>query len=92
MDTDVSGLSALGQKIFKILSEKRTDKNEFQVINKNQFDGETLDSFFAVLKELRSSGLVSFYQDYTYTPYVHFGDMTTKQYSKMDIRLKISDQ
>jgi hypothetical protein len=92
MNPDISSLSLPAQKIFKLLSEKATNTNEFQVINKNQFSGETLESFFSILAELRLSGLVSFQEEYAYTPYENFGDVTSKQYGKMDIFLKIDSK
>ena len=92
MISDVSALSALAQKIMKSVAEKTTEKDEFKAINKAQFDGTTLEIFFEVLAELKASGLMSFYQDYEYKPYTQFGDMTTKQYNKLDIFLKITKQ
>jgi hypothetical protein len=91
MNTNISMLSIPAQKILKLVSEKSINTPGFQIINKNLFDGLTLDNFFAALKELKTSGLVAFDREYEYIPYASFGDMTTKQYSKMDILLKINE-
>lgn len=89
MNTDVPALSSLAQKILKLLSQKEAG-DEYLAINKNQYDNETIEHFFSVLTELKLSGLVSFYQDYKYVPYENFGDLTSKQYGKMDILLRIN--
>jgi hypothetical protein len=89
MNVKTIPLSALAQKIMKLLSNRLGLEDSFAIINKNQFDGETLDSFFAVLQELKESGLVVLKEDYKYIPYTNFGDMTTKQYAKLDIYLKL---
>lgn len=83
-------LSKHAQKIITYLKEKAAGSDQFQAINKSQFDDLSLDVFFAVLAELKASGLVVFYQEYVYKPYEHFGDMTPKQYNKMDILLKLN--
>jgi hypothetical protein len=89
MNVETTSLSVLAQKIMKLLSDRAGLQDEFAIINKNQFDGETLDSFFAVLQELKKSDLVVFKEDYKYIPYANFGDMTTKQYAKLNIYLKL---
>jgi hypothetical protein len=45
MNFDVSGLSIASQKIFKLLTEKTNDKNEFVSINKGLFDNISLENF-----------------------------------------------
>lgn len=90
METSTTVLSAHAQKIIAYLKEKAAGSDQFQAINKSQFDELPLDKFFGVLAELKASGLVVFYQEYVYKPYENFGDMTPKQYSKMDILLKLS--
>jgi hypothetical protein len=82
-------LTPMADKILTLLKE-RNDKAGFQAINKNMFPGESLESFFGSLTELKNSGLVSFYKEYTYKPYSGFGDMTPKQYNTMDILLKLN--
>lgn len=89
METGTTVLSAHAQKIIAYLKEKAAGSDQFLAINKSQFDELPLDKFFGVLAELRTSGLVIFYQEYVYKPYENFGDMTPKQYNKMDILLKL---
>lgn len=88
MDTALP-LSALANKIIQLVTEKNNG-SEFQAINKNMLPGVSLEDFFAVLKELKSSGRTSFYKEYEYKPYTGFGDITPKQYNTMDILLKIN--
>lgn len=89
MHAQTSSPSVLAQSILKLLSNKAGSKDDFTVINKSQFDGVTLDSFFSVLQELKESGLIVFKEDYKYVPYKNFGDLTSKQYAKLDIYLKL---
>ena len=89
MNTEVSILTPMANKIIKLVTEKNNTL-DFQAINKNMFPGESLESFFSSLTELKTSGLVSFYKEYTYKPYMGFGDITPKQYNTMDILLKIN--
>lgn len=90
MNTETNTLSILAQNIIKLLSARPGREDEFVIINKNQFDGESLDVFFGAIQELKESGKVVLKEDYKYTPYENFGDMTTKQYAKLDIFLKLS--
>jgi|GEM_PF-5768956 len=90
MNIEPITLSVLAQKIIKLLPDRTGHEDDFAIINKNQFEGETTDNFFAALDELKESGMVVLKEDYKYIPYEHFGDMTTKQYGKLDIYLKLS--
>lgn len=89
MNAEIISLSVPAQKIMKLLSDRVGLGGDFAIINKSQFDGETLNVFFAALHELKESGLVVLKEDYKYIPYQNFGDMTTKQYAKLDIYVKL---
>jgi len=91
MNTQTSSRPLLSQNILKLLSNKNGLQSDFTIINKSQFDGETLENFFAVLEELKESGQVVFKDDYKYVPYEKFGDFTSKQYAKLDIYLKLAN-